>query len=109
MYDGMNMENSGFPTDAYKYYNMYAGQADKQKMNIGSYRNTNKLAAGFLRVNYNYDEKYLLSASVRAEGSSRFGENNKWGWFPAVSAGWRISGEDWMRDQDWCDDLKIRA
>ncbi|MDY4148819.1 MAG: SusC/RagA family TonB-linked outer membrane protein, partial [Paludibacteraceae bacterium] len=45
MYDGMNMENSGFPTDAYKYYNMYAGQADKQKMNIGSYRNTNKLAA----------------------------------------------------------------
>lgn len=109
MYDGMNMENSGFPTDAYKYYNMYAGQADKQKMNIGSYRNTNKLAAGFLRVNYNYDEKYLLSASVRAEGSSRFGENNKWGWFPAVSAGWRISGEDWMRDQDWCNDLKIRA
>ena len=109
MYDGMNMENSGFPTDAYKYYNMYAGQADKQKMNIGSYRNTNKLAAGFLRVNYNYDEKYLLSASVRAEGSSRFGENNKWGWFPAVSAGWRISGEDWMLDQDWCNDLKLRA
>lgn len=109
LYDGMNMENSGFPTDAYKYYNMYAGQADKQKMNIGSYRNTNALAAGFLRVNYNYDEKYLLSASVRAEGSSRFGENNKWGWFPAVSAGWRISGEDWMRDQDWCQDLKLRA
>ena len=103
------MENSGFPTDAYKYYNMYAGQADKQKMNIGSYRNNNKLAAGFLRVNYNYDEKYLLSASIRAEGSSRFGENNKWGYFPAVSAGWRISGEDWMRDQDWCQDLKLRA
>lgn len=109
LYDGMNMENSGFPTDAYKYYNMYAGQADKKKINIGSYRKTNKLAAGFLRVNYNYDEKYLLSASIRAEGSSRFGENNKWGWFPAVSAGWRISGEDWMRDQDWCQDLKIRA
>ena len=109
LYDGMNMENSGFPTDAYKYYNMYAGQADKQKMNIGSYRNNNKLAAGFLRVNYNYDEKYLLSASIRAEGSSRFGANNKWGYFPAVSAGWRISGEDWMRDQDWCQDLKLRA
>lgn len=109
LYDGMNMENSGFPTDAYKYYNMYAGQADKQKMNIGSYRNNNKLAAGFLRVNYNYDEKYLLSASIRAEGSSRFGENNKWGYFPAVSAGWRISGEDWMRDQDWCQDLKLRT
>ena len=109
LYDGMDMENSGFPTDAYKYYNMFAGQADKQKMNIHSYRNNNKLAAGFLRVNYNYDEKYLLSASIRAEGSSRFGENNKWGYFPAVSAGWRISGEDWMRDQDWCQDLKLRA
>ena len=108
-YDGENMSNQGFPTDYFKYYSMGDGQADKQNINIGSYRNNNKLAAGFLRVNYNYDEKYLLSASIRAEGSSRFGENNKWGYFPAVSAGWRISGEDWMRDQDWCQDLKLRA
>lgn len=109
LYDGENMSNQGFPTDYYKYYSMGDGQADKQNINIGSYRNSNTLAAGFLRVNYNYNEKYLLSASIRAEGSSRFGENNKWGWFPAVSAGWRISGEDWMRDQEWCDDLKLRA
>jgi len=107
-YDGFNMENQGFPTDAYMYYSMYDGKTDKSKMNIGSERNSNVLASGFLRVNYNYNEKYLVSASIRAEGSSRFGDNHKWGWFPAVSAGWRIKGEDFMRDQDWCDDMKLR-
>ncbi|MGM9837557.1 MAG: SusC/RagA family TonB-linked outer membrane protein, partial [Paludibacteraceae bacterium] len=108
-YDGSYIGNSGFPTDYYKYYSMSDGLADKTKLNVSSYRNSNVLASGFARINYNYDEKYLLSASIRAEGSSRFGDNNKWGWFPAVSAGWRISGEDWMRDQDWCNDLKLRA
>ena len=67
------------------------------------------LASGFARVNYNYDERYLISASLRAEGSSRFGENHKWGWFPAVSAGWRIRGEQFMSGQSWCNDLKLRA
>lgn len=106
--DGSNMENAGFPTDSYKYYSMYDGKTDKSLMNIGSYRSSHTLASGFLRVNYNYNEKYLLSASIRAEGSSRFGDNNKWGWFPAASVGWRIKGEDFMRDQDWCNDLKVR-
>lgn len=47
---------------------------------------------------YNYQERYLLSASVRYEGSSRFGANNKWGTFPAISAGWRINKEHFMED-----------
>ena len=63
----------------------------------------------FARVNYNYAEKYLASVSLRREGSSRFGANNKWGWFPAVSLGWRITGEDFMAGKDWCNDLKLRA
>ena len=105
----MNMENAGFPTDSYKYYSMYDGKTDKSLVNIGSWRSSHKLASGFLRVNYNYKEKYLLSASLRAEGSSRFGDNHKWGWFPAVSAGWRIKGESFMSDQDWCNELKLRA
>ena len=50
----------------------------------------------------------MLSASIRAEGSSRFGENNKWGYFPAVSLGWRIKGESFMADQTWCNELKLR-
>ncbi len=107
-YDGSEMENGGYPTSTMLYYQMGNGKADKSLMNISSYRNSNSLAGAFLRVNYNYNEKYLLSASIRAEGSSRFGKNNKWGWFPAVSAGWRIKGEDFMKDQDWCDELKLR-
>ena len=109
LYDGQEMNNGGFPTDDYRYYSMGDGQTDKELLTVSSYRNTNKLASAFARVNYNYEERYLLSLSLRAEGSSRFGDNNKWGWFPAVSAGWRISGEEFMKGQDWCNDLKLRA
>ncbi len=107
--DGQQIENNGFPTDNYKYYSMADGLTDKTKLNVNSWRSSNVLAAAFARVNYNYDERYLLSLSIRAEGSSRFGDDHKWGWFPAVSAGWRISGENFMSDQDWCNDLKLRA
>ena len=108
MSDGESMSNQGFPTPMYMYYSIGDGDASKEKLNVSSGRSANTLAGCFLRVNYNYDEKYLLSASVRYEGSSRFGANHKWGWFPAVSAGWRIKGEDFMKDQDWCNDLKLR-
>ena len=61
------------------------------------------------RAQYDYKGKYLLSASFRADASSRFGANNKWGYFPSVSAGWRISQEDFLNDSDWLDELKLRA
>ena len=109
LYDGNNIENKGFPTDDAKYYQIGNGDASKNYLNVKSYRNSNTLAAAFFRANYNYADKYLVSASVRREGSSRFGVNHKWGWFPAVSLGWRISGEKFMRNQDWCNDLKLRA
>lgn len=107
-YDGGSMENTGFATDDIKYYKMQEGDPEKTKMNMSSYRSSNSLASFFARANYNYKEKYLLSASVRVEGSSRFGDNNKWGVFPAASAGWRLSGEDWLKDVKWLDDLKLR-
>ena len=78
-YDGQEMSNNGFPTDNYKYYSMADGLTDKTKLTVSSYRNSNVLAAAFARVNYNYDERYLLSLSIRAEGSSRFGDDHKWG------------------------------
>ena len=109
LYDGSEMSNKGFPTDDAKYYQIGNGDASKKYLNVSSYRNSNTLAAAFARINYNYNEKYLLSVSLRAEGSSRFGKNNKWGWFPAVSAGWRIKGEEFMSDQDWCNELKLRV
>ena len=108
MYDGMNIENNGFPTEATKYYQIGNGDASKQYLNAGSYRNSNTLAAAFGRLNYSYDGKYLVSASIRREGSSRFGANNKWGWFPAVSFGWRINQEDFMLGNDYVNDLKLR-
>lgn len=109
LYDGQNIENKGFPTDDAKYFQIGNGDASKEYLNASSYRNSNTLAAVFGRINYNYAEKYLVSASLRREGSSRFGANNKWGWFPAVSFGWRITGEDFMEGKEWCNDLKLRA
>lgn len=109
LYDGSNMENKGFPTESSKYFQMGNGDPEKTFMKMSSYRNSNTLAAFFGRVNYNYEEKYLASVSLRREGSSRFGVNNKWGWFPAVSLGWRVTGEDFMQSVNWVNDLKVRA
>ena len=67
------------------------------------------LVSFFGKLNYTYDEKYLFSLTVRHDGSSRFGRNNRYATFPSVSVGWRISNEKFMRDFTWLDDLKIRA
>jgi TonB-linked SusC/RagA family outer membrane protein len=61
------------------------------------------------RVQYNFDSKYLLSASIRADASSRFGANSKWGYFPSISAGWRIGQEDFLKKYEWVNELKLRA
>lgn len=67
------------------------------------------LVSFFGKLNYTYDEKYLLSLTVRRDGSSRFGKDNRYATFPSVSAGWRISQENFMKGIDWLDDLKLRA
>ena len=110
-YDGSSMANRGYAApDVMKYYKMGDGDASKKYMEMGSERNSHTLIAQFARANYNYKEKYLFSASLRREGSSRFGANNKWGLFPALSAGWRVSGEDgFTAKYPFVDDLKIRA
>ena len=61
------------------------------------------------RVNYDYNNKYLIGASIRRDGSSRFSEDNRWGTFPAVSVGWRLSEEDFMRESDFISEFKIRG
>lgn len=68
-----------------------------------------RLISGFGRVNYNLNDKYLLSASIRRDGSSRFGPENQWGTFPSASVGWRISQEPFMRGFRFFSDLKLRA
>lgn len=67
------------------------------------------LASYFARVNYSYDDRYLLTGTIRRDGSSRFGIENQWATFPAFSAGWRISNESFMKDVNFVNDLKLRA
>lgn len=74
-----------------------------------SYKESNTYIGFFGRVMYNYDQRYLASVSLRRDGSSRFGSDQKWGWFPAVSLGWRISREAFMKNATWVDDLKLRV
>jgi iron complex outermembrane receptor protein len=73
------------------------------------YAQENELQSFFGRVNYNYDNKYLLTASLRADGSTRFGENNKYGYFPSFALGWTLSREEFMKDISAISDLKVRA
>lgn len=99
-----------FDTDYFSFYNIGAGGALKDGLaTMSSSKQSSKLISFFGRVMYNYKEKYLLSASVRHEGSSRFGANHKWGTFPSVSVGWRITQEPFMEEVKWLDDLKLRA
>ena len=107
-YDGESIENKGFPTENMKYYQIGNGDAEKTYLKASSYRNSNTLIALFGRVNYNYADKYLVSASLRREGSSRFGANNKWGLFPAVSLGGPVAGEEFMEEVSSVNDLKLR-
>lgn len=66
------------------------------------------LVSFFARVNYNFSNRYLLSASVRREASTRLGADYKWGTFPAFSMGWSLANEPFMEDADWVDELKLR-
>lgn len=77
----------------------------------GSYTSKTQwgLTSYFSRVSYNFDEKYLLSASLRSDGSSRFGPDNRWGYFPSASAAWRISQEPFFQSVRGIDELKLRA
>ena len=67
------------------------------------------LVSFFGKLNYTYDDKYLASLTLRHDGSSRFGKNNRYATFPSFSLGWRISSENFMKDLTWIDDLKIRG
>ncbi len=102
--------NNGFITDAFQTHNIGAGSYLKDgKAWMASEKKSSKLIAFFARFNYNYAGKYLLSASIRREGSSKFGHFNKWATFPSVSAGWMINKEGFLADAGYIDMLKLRA
>ena len=77
--------------------------------NVTSGRNAYKMISMFARANYSYGERYMVTATLRRDGSSKFGADHKWGIFPSASAAWGISQEAFMEDVEWVSDLKLRA
>ncbi|HEY0654847.1 MAG TPA: TonB-dependent receptor [Chryseosolibacter sp.] len=105
--EGFGASGGNFLTDAFTYNNLGAAlEFDNGLGNVFSYADANKLIAFFGRANFNFKETYFLSAALRYEGSSRFGANNKWGAFPAVSAGATLSN---LFDLPAINSLKLRA
>jgi TonB-linked SusC/RagA family outer membrane protein len=98
------MYGSGFPDDKVKTLN-----AASSNFNINEDFNEWTLLSYIGRINYNFNRKYYLSASIRRDGSSRFGSNNKWGNFPSLSAGWVLSDESFFPKQQWVSYIKLRA
>lgn len=110
--ENFSAATSGFTTDAFLDWNLGAGTALTNELlplpTMGSFKQDNTLIAFFGRINYNYLDKYFLSAILRREGSSRFGENNRWGNFPAISAGWTITNEEFFLNKMIVNFLKLR-
>ena len=107
--DGFGLKVYNFYNDDLTYHNL--GVANNISINdvISNNLSTLRMISFYGRVNYSYKSKYLLQATVRRDGSSAFGVNNRWGTFPSVSAAWRITEEDFMKDQSVFDDLKLRV
>ncbi|MCR5018442.1 MAG: TonB-dependent receptor [Bacteroidales bacterium] len=104
-FQGTNRE---FTTDAFTYNNLQTGN-DLQDGDVGSYKASSKLISFYGRVNYDYESRYLFTGTLRSDGSSKFGKNNRWGLFPSASVAWRISSEEFMKGISWVDDLKLRV
>lgn len=103
-------KNYDFTSDAFQYNNLGNGSYLKDgRAELSTSRKVSKLISFFGRANYAFRNRYLASVSLRQEGSSKFGMNNRWGLFPAISAGWRISEEDFMENVAWINDLKVRV
>ncbi len=122
--DGFGASNSEFSTNAYLYNNLGAGRYAeliesgtgdnktttlKTYGGVSSYKNESTLIGFFGRLTYNYDNRFNVLGTLRYEGSSKFGAGNKWGLFPAISAGWTLSNEEFIQDLGFIDNLKLRV
>lgn len=107
--EGIKGTNDFFTSDATGAHNLSTGNGDKS-LHFQDYpqKQESKLISFFGRINYDYAGRYLLTATLRRDGSSKFGINNKWAMFPAVSLAWRITGEEFMKNQRIFHDLKLR-
>lgn len=94
-YESLGLSNNKFLIDGFLFNNIGAGAAEKP--GVASSAGKDRMASFFGRLNYSYLGRYLLTATLRADGSSNFSKNNRWGYFPSVALGWRISDENFMQ------------
>ncbi|MBS9464179.1 TonB-dependent receptor [Flagellimonas sp. 389] len=106
-FQGFNAGSQNFPTDQFGTDNLGAG--DLETYTVGSSRNKNQLLSYIGRANYIYKDRYLVTATVRADGSSRFGEDNKYGYFPSVALGWKMNNESFLQNATAISNLKLRV
>jgi TonB-linked SusC/RagA family outer membrane protein len=104
---GFNAGARNLPTDAFFTNNLSAGEQEQYV--IGSGRFKNQLLSYLGRANYSFMNKYLITAAFRIDGSSRFGEENKFGYFPSLALGWRLVDEGFISNMDLFSELKLRA
>ncbi|CAM3659116.1 TonB-dependent receptor [Pontibacter korlensis] len=108
--DGIRAINDNFSSDELGAGNLFAGNGDAALHFRGFPRKEESTLVSFFgRVNYSFDEKYILSATLRRDGSSKFGVNNRWAMFPSFAAAWRIAEEEFMQTQSLFSDLKLRV
>jgi TonB-dependent starch-binding outer membrane protein SusC len=109
--DGFQSNNYNFPSDALGYYGIGLGSSGSNyRVDWGdTYYTKLRLISDFARLNYSHGGKYFLQASVRRDGSSAFGKDNQWGYFPSVSAAWNITNEGFMKGQHTVEELKLRV
>jgi iron complex outermembrane receptor protein len=98
---------SGFPDNGVEPKNQI--ETASERTTQSSLAVENELQSFFGRLNYGYDNKYLLTATMRADGSSKFGKNNRYGYFPSVALGWNITKEDFLKESETLNNLKLRA
>jgi iron complex outermembrane receptor protein len=101
-------QNRNFATDLFTFNNLGAGN-NLLPTDVSSYKEKSKLISFYARANYSYAGKYILTGTIRRDGSTKFGKDNKWGTFPSGSIAWRISEEGFLEEASFLDDLKIRA
>ncbi|WP_083252037.1 SusC/RagA family TonB-linked outer membrane protein [Pedobacter steynii] len=110
MEEGSGASNRGFINDLLREDNLNTGAPlSPATASVSSFKNDNTLIAFFGRLNYAFDNKYMAQFILRREGSSKFGTNNKWATFPAVSVGWNLTEEDFMKNYKFIDFMKLRV
>ncbi len=104
--EGFSAGNTSFSTDLLLYNDLSVGESERPE--VDSWKNYNELVSYFGRVHLSYSHKYLLTLTIRADGSTKFGENNRYGYFPSGAFAYRMIEEDFLKHQSFLSDLKLR-